>query len=181
MIRLLIRENLLKRKNIFNHKYAFSIKFNFVSPKKALIILSIAAAIILSVFLGYYFFSGKNSPWSDSRAPESGTGKSPDKIQPEKKDLDEIIEKSNSGQPLTEEEESVLNEAINEKAAEKTGAVQEAAKDRSYTQEEVDTILNPGIEAMEDLGIKNPVNGSGAVPSEPVSQEEIDDILNPKK
>lgn len=181
MIRFAVRKNSLKEKNIFNCKYTFSIKFNFVPPKKALIILSIAAASILLAFLAFYFSSGLNNSGGDNKEPGTGTGTSPDAIQAEKKDLNQIIEKNNSNQPLTEEESAVLNEAINEKAAEKTGAVQEAAKDRSYTQEEVDTILNPGKEAMEDLGIKKPVNGSGAVPSEPVSQEEIDDILNPKK
>jgi hypothetical protein len=152
-----------------------------VSPKKALVILSAAAIILSSVFLATYFFSGKNSPWSDSRAPADGTGKSPDGIRPGEKGLGGIIEKSNTGQPLTGEESAVLNEAINEKAEEKSGAVQSAAKERSYTQEETDTILNPEKKAMEDLGIKELVNNEDVSPAKLSTQEEIDALLNPKQ
>jgi flagellar basal body-associated protein FliL len=177
MIRLLVRENLLKRKNIFNYKYAFSIKFNFVSPKKALIILFIAAAVLFSAFLAYYFFSGKNSPWNDSRAPADGTGKSPDRIQPEKKDLDEIIKKTNSGQPLTTEESAVLDEAINEKAAEKVKAVQEAARDRKYAQDEIIMLFSPKQAVEAEMGIKS---GSSTGEVKPLTEEEIDGMFNPK-
>ncbi|MFA6106945.1 MAG: hypothetical protein WC745_04745 [Patescibacteria group bacterium] len=178
MIELAIKESFIKRRKFFNTKYSLSVKFNFVSPKKALIILSIIAAIILSAFLAYYFFSGINNSKSGSKLPGTGAVTPPAAV-PSEKDLNKIIEKKNSNLPLTEEESTALNRAISEKAQEKVGEIQKAAEERSYNQNEVDIIANPDKAAKEDLGvIETPVPETGA---NPLTQEEIDAIANPKK
>lgn len=154
-------------------KYLNKYKNNFVSPKKAFAVLFILTVIIVAAFIGLNFFYTGSQPTVNHAEPAS---------QPSQKatDLNNIIEKKNSRQALTAEEQALLNKAIEEKAKEKTIEITNSAKTRSFNQDEVNYLLNPKTSAEKDLGI-NTGAAATAVKAKPLTPDEIDALLNPKK
>lgn len=141
-----------------------------MSPKKSLIIL---ASIALILAAGYLYLSGRKN-YQAPNSPETVINS-----KQEAKTLDKIIEKKNDGNPLSENEEAVLDQAIDVKVQEKLNAVQAQAKSRSYTQDEIDVIMNPKKIIESEMGIMEaPESASKAV--KPLNQEEINNIINPK-
>jgi len=121
--------------------------YSSMNPKKALIYLSIIAALLI-IGVDLYFFIN-NTGWIKLGGEDSNVI-----ITNPQTDLDSIIEKKKDNQALSPEEEEILSEAIKERAVKRVNEIQKAAKGRSFTQEELDFIYDPSVKIKNDLGIK---------------------------
>ncbi|MFA6171255.1 MAG: hypothetical protein WCW77_04080 [Patescibacteria group bacterium] len=119
-----------------------------MNSKKDIISFSIIAVLLVVGVASYFLFTNagwmNSSPWD--KAQNENTSILP-------ADLIGIIEKKKNNEPLSPEEENVLDEVIKEKVKKRVGEIQKAAEGRSYTQEELNFIYNPSVIVKNELGI----------------------------
>ena len=147
-----------------------------MTPKKALIILSIITVVLIA---GFYFFYQTNKIGKPDAGLNNGSALEREKPEIKKEEVKELVDKKNNDQKLTVEEEIKLDQIVEEKVEEKAAEIQNSAEERSYTQNEIDFIANPDQTVEKELGIKEPVKPLTA--PKPLTQEEIDMIANPKR
>ncbi|MFA6171252.1 MAG: hypothetical protein WCW77_04065 [Patescibacteria group bacterium] len=120
-----------------------------MDPKKAIVYLSIIAALMI-IGADLYFFIDKTR-WTN---PEAKAPNTMEKAVSPRADSNGIIEKKKNNQALTSKEEEILNAAIEEKIRKRLDEIRVAASGRNYTQEEMDFIYDPSVKIKNELGIR---------------------------
>ncbi len=152
----------------YARKFKFYKKYIRRKPmpyKKYIIILLIIIAVIAAIFFAILFLNKQD---------QAGIV-----MEREVFDVQELIDKKNQKQELSEREEKYLEKVILDKLEEKTSELNKKSKEEKrlsgYTKEELKFIANPRKTVEEELGIIH----------EPVkikfyTREELENIANPK-